>query len=83
MRYTLALAIAAAAALVPAAAHGQTAATTPAVAHEQVLSTNPLGEIVQWFNVEYERNNRPRDKRWGRRYEFQLPNSSCHIHRAV
>jgi hypothetical protein len=55
MRYRLALAIAAATALVPAAAHGQTAATKPAVAHEQVLSTNPLGEIAQWFNVEYER----------------------------
>jgi hypothetical protein len=40
---------------VPAAAHGQTAATKPAVAHGQVLSTNPLGEIAQWFNVEYER----------------------------
>ena len=55
MRYTPALAIAAATVLVPAAAHGQTAATKTAVAHEQVLSTNPFGEIIQWFNIEYER----------------------------
>jgi Protein of unknown function (DUF3575) len=55
MRYTQALAIAAATALVPATAHAQTEATKTAVVHQQVLSTNPLGEIAQWFNVEYER----------------------------
>ena len=55
MRYTQALAIAAATALVPTVAHAQTQTTTTAVAHQQVLSTNPLGEIAKWFNVEYER----------------------------
>jgi len=55
MRYTQALALAAATALVPATTHAQTEATKTAVVHQQVLSTNPLGEIAQWFNVEYER----------------------------
>jgi hypothetical protein len=41
--------------LIPAAAFAQTAAPPPAVPFDQVLSANPLGVVVKWFNVEYER----------------------------
>ena len=41
--------------LIPAAAFAQTAASPPAVQFDQVLSANPLGVVVKWFNVEYER----------------------------
>jgi hypothetical protein len=41
--------------LIPAAALAQTAAPAPAVQFDQVLSANPLGVVVKWFNVEYER----------------------------
>jgi hypothetical protein len=45
--------------LVPAAAFAQTAAPPPAVPFDQVLSANPLGVVVKWFNVEYERKLGP------------------------
>ena len=41
--------------LIPAAAYAQTAAPPPDVQFNQVLSANPLGVVVKWFNVEYER----------------------------
>src|SRR6478672_9056396 len=53
MRHTLSVALFAL--LVPAAAVAQTAEINPAVTRNQVLSTNPLGVVVKWFNVEYER----------------------------
>jgi Protein of unknown function (DUF3575) len=53
MRHTLSAALFAL--LVPAAAVAQTAERGPAAVHDQVLSTNPLGVVVKWFNVEYER----------------------------
>jgi hypothetical protein len=57
MRHTLSAALFAL--LVPAAAVAQTAERSPAVPHDQVLSTNPLGVVVKWFNVEYERKLNP------------------------
>ena len=41
--------------LIPAAVFAQTAAPPPAVQFNQVLSANPLGIVIKWFNVEYER----------------------------
>jgi hypothetical protein len=57
MRHTLSAALFAL--LVPTAAVAQTAERSPAVLHDQVLSTNPLGVVVKWFNVEYERKVGP------------------------
>ena len=59
MRYTRALALAAAAALLPAAAHAQTTIVKTPAPHQQVLTTNPLGVIAKWFNLEYERKIGP------------------------
>jgi hypothetical protein len=53
MRHTASIALCVL--LIPAAGLAQTAASAPTVPHDQVLSTNPLGVVVQWFNVEYER----------------------------
>jgi|KBSMisStaDraftv2_1062788.scaffolds.fasta_scaffold811805_2 hypothetical protein len=53
MRHTLSVALFAL--LVPAAAAAQTAERGSAAPHDQILSTNPLGAVVKWFNVEYER----------------------------
>jgi hypothetical protein len=53
MRHTLSAALFVL--LIPAAAFAQTAAPPPAVQFDQVLSANPLGVVVKWFNVEYER----------------------------
>jgi hypothetical protein len=57
MRHTLSAALFAL--LVPAAAVAQTTDTRPAVSYDQILSTNPLGAVVKWFNVEYERQLGP------------------------
>jgi hypothetical protein len=56
MRHTLSAALFAL--LVPAAAAAQ-AESRPTVPYDQVLSTNPLGVVVKWFNVEYERKLGP------------------------
>jgi hypothetical protein len=45
--------------LVPAAALAQAAAPDPPAPHNQILSTNPLGVVVKWANVEYERRISP------------------------
>jgi len=45
--------------LIPGAALAQTAAPPPAVQFDQVLSANPLGVVIKWFNVEYERKLGP------------------------
>ena len=57
MRHTLSAALFAL--LVPAAAVAQTTDARPAVSYDQILSTNPLGVVVKWFNVEYERKLGP------------------------
>jgi hypothetical protein len=57
MRHTLSAVLFAL--LLPAAAVAQTAEKSPAVPHDQVLSTNPLGVVLKWFNVEYERKLGP------------------------
>ena len=44
---------------IPAAAFAQTAAPSPPVQFDQVLSANPLGFVIKWFNVEYERKLGP------------------------
>jgi hypothetical protein len=41
--------------LIPAAAFAQSAAPPTAVPFDQILSANPLGVVIKWFNVEYER----------------------------
>jgi hypothetical protein len=49
MRYTLVLAIAAATALDPPAAHAQTEATQAPVARQQVLSTTSASLLLRWY----------------------------------
>lgn len=53
MRHTLSAALFVI--LVPAAASAQTSAPPSPVQFDQVLSANPLGVVIKWFNVEYER----------------------------
>ena len=53
MRHTLSAALFVL--LIPAAAFAQTPAPPPPVRFDQVLSANPLGVVIKWFNVEYER----------------------------
>ena len=62
MRHTLTTVVIAA--LFAAAAQAQTESTKAPVPHQQVISTNPLGAIVKWFNVEYERKITPATT-WG------------------
>ena len=57
MRHTLSAALFVL--LIPAAAFAQTAAPPPSVQFDQVLSANPLGVVIKWFNVEYERKLGP------------------------
>jgi hypothetical protein len=59
MRHTLSLIVVAAVMLFPIAARAQSDTTSPEAVHRQTLTTNPFGEIVQWFNVEYERTIGP------------------------
>ncbi len=62
MRHTLTTVVIAA--LFAAATQAQTESTKAPVPHQQVISTNPLGVIVKWFNVEYERKITPATT-WG------------------
>jgi uncharacterized protein DUF3575 len=57
MRHTLSAALFAL--LIPAAVAAQTAEPIPEASRSQILSTNPLGVVVKWFNVEYERKLNP------------------------
>ena len=59
MRHLRSFAVIAALGLRPTIALAQTDAAPPQAQHRQVLSTNPFGEIVQWYNVEYERTVGP------------------------
>ena len=55
MRHLLSLTVAAALTLCATAARAQSDTSSPQTVRRQTLSTNPFGEIVQWYNVEYER----------------------------
>lgn len=57
-------ALVAALALLPIAARAQTEATKTPVTAQQVLSTNPFGDLLKWFNAEYERKLGPATT-WG------------------
>lgn len=50
--------------LLPLAARAQTEATKPPADAQQVLSTNPFGDLLKWFNAEYERKISPATT-WG------------------